>query len=933
MPTAIMTAANAYLKENDLAGQPAKPLKRDGRATFAVIDTALSSLGLNGAITVKKATRDLLYADLTAAADTLAVVYNDGDQALNGIYAKVGVANTGSWAITPLALPATFAADLAAVLEQTADIEGAVAATAQAVVDAQVLAFANLWPDAFFAETGGDEDALCGDNRIYSFVFDNRTWDPDLKHSYGQGGWVFDGGVSDAQGYDFAFDMPGVAEYGLTPGDTISSLLGVTSADAPDVITRMQFYSAKDEVGYTLIGSSISGAFVEALNGEAWLKIEAAEVPATAIGVVVWADKLSTMTDFAVFSIDVVKGDTAPSRPVVRQTPEALRRQVQPLIDTAVDGIAADLSGLPGNRATATARLATPLSDYGVPYGLTWMPERLQMALVHLRMLERGMGGVCRIALFGDSWLDNPNYCTRMFTDWITARYGDGGPGWMGFGYQAGPSNYAGNARDIYTVTSSGTSTSDYGGSAANDSPGLSNWKSSTAGAKVTVTAAQAGSGVLTRKPTAILSSAVVYWKGTSNGVVRYRWNGGSWTSFNTQGTVGDNNWTALSGLPTAAVWTLEVEVVSGSVELHGLYAEAASGVVVSAFAASGAKASDFVAANETKWGASLAHMGLHAALVMFGTNESVAGVSASTYAANVDELAERLRAAIPGGDLILAVPPQNATGGSASLADYRLALEPVAEARYAVLTDYQRVFGEAVADYDGTVPARDWMNDANHPVWSDGTGTAAPVLADALIRLFDIGGDKRPEVYTLDNLPSPAVKGRRIMVDFGGTPAVLVEAVANGTGWDYREYLLDLDSVDAVLTGTTSETTLKTVTIPARMMGARGSVRIGTLSGSTGSASKLVFHRFGGQQVRAIGMTTELSLQTETFISNRNNEASQIAHRYSTQQIYAAVSLAATPQTVDTTAAVSITITASLTNAGDSITLHRTAVWVQRKD
>lgn len=131
MPTAIMTAANGYLKENDLAGQPAKPLKRDGRITFALIDTALASLGVNGAITVKKATRALLYADLAHAADTLAVVYNDGTSAFNGVYSKAGSSGSGSWALTPLALPSSFAQDLSYVLSRVDDVtEAAVSADA-----------------------------------------------------------------------------------------------------------------------------------------------------------------------------------------------------------------------------------------------------------------------------------------------------------------------------------------------------------------------------------------------------------------------------------------------------------------------------------------------------------------------------------------------------------------------------------------------------------------------------------------------------------------------------------------------------------------------------------------------------------------------------------------------------------------------------------
>lgn len=142
--TAISDAANAALRDFATSGVPAsgehEPLKSEVRAAFSVIDAALASLGVNGAITVKKATRALLYADLAHVADTLAVVYNDSTAAQNGIYAKSGGSGSGSWAITALALPSSFSADLAEVLASqeaaTAAASTATAAAASATADA-----------------------------------------------------------------------------------------------------------------------------------------------------------------------------------------------------------------------------------------------------------------------------------------------------------------------------------------------------------------------------------------------------------------------------------------------------------------------------------------------------------------------------------------------------------------------------------------------------------------------------------------------------------------------------------------------------------------------------------------------------------------------------------------------------------------------------
>jgi len=123
--TAITDAANNALRDFATDGIPAsgdyEPIKSEVRGAFRVVDAALASLGVNGAITVKKATRALLYADLAHIADTLAIVYNDATSAFNGIYAKSGGSGSGAWAITNLALPITIAAEIDAALQLKMD--------------------------------------------------------------------------------------------------------------------------------------------------------------------------------------------------------------------------------------------------------------------------------------------------------------------------------------------------------------------------------------------------------------------------------------------------------------------------------------------------------------------------------------------------------------------------------------------------------------------------------------------------------------------------------------------------------------------------------------------------------------------------------------------------------------------------------------------
>jgi hypothetical protein len=161
--TAITDTANSVYRDMESPGStvPNEPEKVGIRGLFVVIDTALSSLGVNGAITVKKATKALLDADLAHVADTLAVVYNDATDANNGIYVKAGGSGAGSWSITALALPSSFATDIADVLSQLESIDADLAAAvADAVADGTAAAeAAQAAAEAAATDAEGSETA------------------------------------------------------------------------------------------------------------------------------------------------------------------------------------------------------------------------------------------------------------------------------------------------------------------------------------------------------------------------------------------------------------------------------------------------------------------------------------------------------------------------------------------------------------------------------------------------------------------------------------------------------------------------------------------------------------------------------------------------------------------------------------------------------
>lgn len=125
-------------------------------------------------------------------------------------------------------------------------------------------------------------------------------------------------------------------------------------------------------------------------------------------------------------------------------------------------------------------------------------------------------------------------------------------------------------------------------------------------------------------------------------------------------------------------------------------------------------------------------------------------------------------------------------------------------------------------------------------------------------------------------------------------------------------------------LTGTVNETTLATITVPARAMGANGILRITTLWTYTNSANnKTLRVDFGGTDFLSNIATTTLSTQTLTMIRNRAATNSQVGFTNATFSAIGTTTGALTTASIDTTAEQSLTITGQLASSGENITLE----------
>lgn len=128
--------------------------------------------------------------------------------------------------------------------------------------------------------------------------------------------------------------------------------------------------------------------------------------------------------------------------------------------------------------------------------------------------------------------------------------------------------------------------------------------------------------------------------------------------------------------------------------------------------------------------------------------------------------------------------------------------------------------------------------------------------------------------------------------------------------------------------TGTTSETTLVTITVPANAMGPNGRVRVTLRADFTNNANaKTIRLRWNnattGTVIQSVGTSSTASWNGFGTVANRNATNSQIMGPNNTTASFNASASALGTDTVDTTAAVNIYITATLGNAGDTLTIQ----------
>ena len=168
------------------------------------------------------------------------------------------------------------------------------------------------------------------------------------------------------------------------------------------------------------------------------------------------------------------------------------------------------------------------------------------------------------------------------------------------------------------------------------------------------------------------------------------------------------------------------------------------------------------------------------------------------------------------------------------------------------------------------------------------------------------------PEIlqYTWANKPSVAPLGQVICITDVGGNGILCRG--NGTKWVrfHPTILYNLDT-PVVLTGTTAETTLLTITIPAALMGIKGRLQVLSFFALTNNANnKTIRAKIGANTLNVAGAASLATTGFNFWLLNLNSATAQ---RNNSSALFA----------IDTTVSMDLIITGQLANAADSMTLN----------
>jgi hypothetical protein len=141
-------------------------------------------------------------------------------------------------------------------------------------------------------------------------------------------------------------------------------------------------------------------------------------------------------------------------------------------------------------------------------------------------------------------------------------------------------------------------------------------------------------------------------------------------------------------------------------------------------------------------------------------------------------------------------------------------------------------------------------------------------------------------------------------------------------------EYVLSQSAVSSSVTGTTSETTLASVTIPGGSLGQNGALRIEFSASWTANTNvKTVTVKLGGTSIGIFSRSggTETGARSQITVRNRGAQNSQVVSLPGSTTVVFGVFTSTYPLTLskDMSQDQTLTITGTLANGADTVTLE----------
>lgn len=338
--------------------------------------------------------------------------------------------------------------------------------------------------------------------------------------------------------------------------------------------------------------------------------------------------------------------------------------------------------------------------------------------------ISAGDKTIFNVAFIGDSWTQAPDRYSGVLADYLVAKYGDGGSGWIGFGslYRPGYFTINGCGRSKkFIVKYDNPESWTIGGYANRNTPDLSAAGSNKIGAKITVF----GSGP-------VIKYKICYQK--SDGIFKYKVSGREWVTIDASKSQNDISFHECDCNFDGA-WNIEFVVVSGECLIGGIMTYSGNpGVIVNKLGSTGSTTRDWAEKDRDSWVSGIKEMTPDLVTILFGTNDQSIPLTVDQYSRNILKIISRVREANDDCDILLIAPCENARkGNKIAMKKYANALYEIAKLKKIGFLNLQPVFGEIPSHYDIDSRLPLIGPDKIHPIENTGGRLIAYTIKEAL--------------------------------------------------------------------------------------------------------------------------------------------------------------------------------------------------------